>query len=38
MTAANIVSGILFSAARNRYRELQAFRGGFKIAGQGESA
>lgn len=30
-TAASVVSGILFSAARNRWRELQSFGGSLKL-------
>lgn len=33
VTAAAVVSGLLFSAARERYRQLQAFLPGLKIAG-----
>lgn len=36
--AANIVSGILFSAARERWRELQAFHADLKIAGRTDAA
>lgn len=36
--AANIVSGILFSAARERWRELQSFRGGLKLVGSSDEA
>jgi DNA excision repair protein ERCC-4 len=37
-SAANIVSGILFSAARERWRELRSFRETLKLAPQKEGA